>query len=338
MNFKPFNNELQWPEKNHLACATVFYLQKENCMKALEKFKGKWRSEILNKGHGQSNLLTHSIDQSGMREVFYKYQKPVISIAKLPSYSFFLQIQFILATACISKDENDFYIIENPVKKDILFKIPIIPGTTWKGHLRWTAGKAVERAGTEGEKIATRLQSVKLFGNENVSQERYFDSMMSSEIGRLRFAVELKQWANKDRLRKGRLNFYPTFFQEIGLEVINPHDRKTKAGTNPIFIESVPVGAKGIFSLLYSPFDLVGRSNATVKENVAADLNLVFDTVREMMLTYGFSAKKSSGFGVIEDNFEEGTFTMKDKPTRSFKNFDEMETIIETVSQEILEG
>ncbi len=98
----------------------------------------------------------------------------------------------------------------------------------------------------------------------------------------------------------GRLRFYPTFFNLISLEVINPHDRQTRAGKQPIYFESVPVGASGIFSLLYAPF------NSVTEVEAKADLILVTKAISEMLLTYGFSAKKSSGFGEVNDELSKG--------------------------------
>ena len=40
--------------------------------------------------------------------------------------------------------------------------------------------------------------------------------------------------------RRGRLAFFATYFDRMGLEIINPHKRDTGVGTNPIYIESVP--------------------------------------------------------------------------------------------------
>jgi CRISPR-associated protein Cmr2 len=96
----------------------------------------------------------------------------------------------------------------------------------------------------------------------------------------------------------GRLRFYPTFFDRISLEVINPHGRTTRAGIQPIYFESVPAGAHGVFSLLYVPF------NSVMVAEAQADLALVAVAVRGMMLTYGFSAKKSSGFGEAQDGIQ----------------------------------
>jgi hypothetical protein len=100
-------------------------------------------------------------------------------------------------------------------------------------------------------------------------------------------------------MRQGRLHFYPTFFDRIGLEVINPHSRKTKAGKNPIMIEVAPPGASGVFSLFYCPFDLVGEAEETVVKQVREDLGFTCFAVEQMMRFYGFSAKKSKGYSGI---------------------------------------
>ena len=63
-----------------------------------------------------------------------------------------------------------------------------------------------------------------------------------------------------------------TFFDLIDVEVINPHSRKTRAGTHPIYLECVPQGAKGTFSLLYVPFDLIGADKAEIRRQALEDL------------------------------------------------------------------
>jgi CRISPR-associated protein Cmr2 len=99
----------------------------------------------------------------------------------------------------------------------------------------------------------------------------------------------------------GRLMCYPTFFDLIDLEVINPHSRKTRAGTQPIYFECVPAGAKGTFSLLYVPFDLIGQPGERIKQQARLDLQTVCPAITALMLTYGFSAKRTSGFGAAHD-------------------------------------
>lgn len=202
------------------------------------------------------------------------FDAPVIeSFDNLPPYSLFVQFTFKLATPYLSKDNDEFYMYDNPISKDKVFKVPIVSASTWKGNLRWVARQC---EGLNPERPDTS-EITRLFGNEKGQEERF---------------------------RKGRLNFYTTFFNEIGLEVINPHDRKTKAGTVPIFLESVPTGATGTFTMLYVPFDLLGKPDKEVTQQVADDMELAYYSLCKMMLTYGFSAKKSSGFGVIKDEFK----------------------------------
>ncbi|MFW0885020.1 RAMP superfamily CRISPR-associated protein [Candidatus Acidulodesulfobacterium sp. H_13] len=186
----------------------------------------------------------------------------------MPKYSLFLQFKFFLSTPYISRDDEGFYIIDNPIKKDKVFKVPMVSGSSWKGNMRWVA----QHIETDPAKI------INLFGNEKKVEKDF---------------------------KRGRLNFYTTFFNQIGLEVINPHDRKTKAGIQPIYIESVPGGADGTFSLLYMPFDLMGRPGTEVKEEVIKDLEAIYPAIKNMMLTYGFSAKRSSGFGIAKNELSD---------------------------------
>ncbi len=106
----------------------------------------------------------------------------------------------------------------------------------------------------------------------------------------------------EEMFRAGRLHFYSTFFTRLGLEVINPHDRETGSGRQPIYIECVPAGAQGTFSLLYVPFDLIGhKSEDEIRAEARDDLKRVAEAISTMMLTYGFSAKRTSGYGTAED-------------------------------------
>lgn len=273
----------------------------------------------------------------------------------LPFGSFMIQFSFILVKPYLSKDDEEFYICENPIRKDKVFKIPMITGTSWKGNLRWTSMKIFTDRLPEtikenqlNEFLEYRSQLVRLFGYEKDAIEDYLDSILAEKLpGGLNEENKTKVKSNfdvflKDRGytkpgvegRRGRLNFYPTFFDRIGLEVINPHDRKTKTGTQPIYIESVPNGTTGTFSLLYVPFDLIGKATDTVKKEVKEDLEFVYKATIEMMLTYGFSAKKSSGFGIIKDKFDsEGYFDMSGITVskKDFLNFKGLEEIISSV-------
>ncbi|MCQ3972423.1 MAG: CRISPR-associated protein [Anaerolineae bacterium] len=235
------------------------------------------------------------------------WQPVVPDFTALPAYSAFLQFQFTLASPYISRDDEIFHINDNPVRKDKVFKVPLVAGTAWKGNLRWTAihllvlrwhkTQAAEQLAEE------RFRLTLLFGDEvgegeNRGLAKYLDELSAEAATLYRQKVrDHFSLAERPPLpnHAGRLRFYPTFFDRVSLEVINPHDRTTRAGKQPIYFESVPAGANGVFSLLYVPF------NGIAEVEAQADLTLIASAIREMMLTYGFSAKKSGGFGEAQD-------------------------------------
>ncbi|MCI0721686.1 MAG: CRISPR-associated protein [Acidobacteria bacterium] len=247
--------------------------------------------------------------------------KPSFSLLSLPTGSWLLQFEFTLAKSWMSKDDTPFYVSDrvNPVRKDKVFKVPVMSAASWKGLLRWTAMHvrlALNRDQLKTEDFAReRVRQALLFGDEKGEEPgqpkdfaAYLDGL-NGDAGLIyrRLVKEhfgLSADAQEMPHHSGRLNFYPTFFDLIDVEVINPHSRKTKAGTNPIYLECVPASAKGTFSLLYVPFDLVGESENEVKTQAQEDLGLVAEGVSAMMLTYGFSAKRTSGFGTAQDGTE----------------------------------
>lgn len=237
--------------------------------------------------------------------------KPAIpDMGTLPSHSLFLQFQFTLAKPYLSRDDEIFYINDNPVRKDKVFKIPMVAGIAWKGNLRWTATHMMVLRWHEFHDVnqlaEERFRLTRLFGDEVGEGEgrnlaKYLDGLSQEAASRYRQLVrEYFKRTGDDPLpnHAGWLRFYPTFFDRISLEVINPHDRQTRTGKHPIYFESVPIGATGTFSLLYVPL-------GPVDENLArADLQTTVEAIREMMRIYGFSAKKSCGFGEAEEEIK----------------------------------
>lgn len=199
--------------------------------------------------------------------------EPTLDLAILPPCTFALHFTFSLAQPYLSKDDNPFYIIDNPIVRDKVFRLPMVRPSSWKGSLRhalWQAGR------TKDDPLIQRL-----FGEAN---------------------------DNDNTGKAGRLHFYPTFFDRTSLEIINPHNHTTRVGKNPILLESVPADASGTFTLLYAPFDRIGEEAAETHVEVAADLKLVVEGVQAMMTLYGFGAKTSSGFGLAAERLMEGLF------------------------------
>ena len=193
---------------------------------------------------------------------------PDFDITIFPTFTLWLQFPFRLTKAYLSKDDRDFYIVDNPIRRDKVFQLPYVAPTSWKGNLR----AALWNLGYEENTLPIR----RLFGNERASEKHFC---------------------------AGRLHFFPTFFRRQSLEIINPHDHNRRVGKNPILFECVPPGTPGVFSLLYVPFDRVGGDERETRNQVAEDLALLAQGIPAMFCTYGFGAKTSSGFGTAVDTF-----------------------------------
>jgi CRISPR-associated protein Cmr2 len=199
----------------------------------------------------------------------------------------------------------------------------------WKGALRaamsyqladwWLGLDDEERAQRKnyGQFVAQRATMTKLLGNEKgvlVGEDgglnTYLDQVGGQRLGEI-YRRFLRRFFTSTGFRAGRLRFFPTFFTRIGLEVINPHERSTRAGTQPIYIECVPQDAEGTFALLYVPFDLVGKPTDIVGHEVADDLRVLGPAANAMLVTYGFGAKTSSGFGTVANDVKDGNLKIR---------------------------
>lgn len=221
------------------------------------------------------------------------------NILFLPNNSFCLNLHFHLIKPFISKDDDSFYIHQNPIRKEWVTKQPMISPTNWKGAFR-----AVLRDTQDEKKI------IHLLGNDRL-EENLFE--------------------------RGRLIFSPTFFNKIGIETINPQDRKTSAGSGVITIECVPIPTKGVFSLLYMPLFV---ENPTISppswKEVLEDLCIVCETANSMLCEKGFGAKTSSGYGRAKIEKWEIAINHRDKVSREpyiCKPFDLYNNLLEWIDK-----
>jgi CRISPR-associated protein Cmr2 len=232
-----------------------------------DEIREKWKMDNMSK-----KIDTRS------NSLFGLIQYPKIDISYLPEYSFILQFKFTLKKPYISRDEQDFYIIDNPIRKDKVFGHPYVAPSSWKGSLKAALWQLGHKA--DNEEIR------RIFGNERSAEEH-------------------------ERIRAGRLHLFPTFFSEKSLEIINPHDRERRVGTIPIFIESVPANTSGLFTLLYVPFDLIGKEENVTKKQMVEDIQLINSGLNAMFMDYGFGAKTSSGYGIAKSDVTDGLITLK---------------------------
>lgn len=182
---------------------------------------------------------------------------------------FSLTVHFTLQTPWYSKDDRPFHVLDNPIRKDRVFGVPFMSAASWKGLLRWACRM---EAGLLGhlEKHDNQLRGwqdpdwiVHLFGNEKGAREEF---------------------------ERGALAFRPTWFDKVGFEVINPHDRKRRAGTQPIVYEVVPPGSGGMLRLVYAPRPSAAAPTDTFKK--------LFDAIEKLLTVYGISAKRTAGWGL----------------------------------------
>ena len=181
------------------------------------------------------------------------------------------QVDFELLTPWYSRDDRLFHVMDNPVRKDRVFGVPFMAASSWKGLLRW-ACRMQEGLPEYLEKHNSKMDGwrdpdwiLHLFGNEKGEGEEF---------------------------SRGALVFYPTWFNKIGFEVINPHSRERRAGTQPIYYEVVPPGARGTLSLLYAPWP--GMKSHPKPEDVFPKL---LEIIEALLTTYGISAKRTVGWG-----------------------------------------
>jgi len=204
----------------------------------------------------------------------------------LPDGSWLLNMEFKLTRPFASKSEcefhefrqsnargrTEFHEIQAPIVRDHLTGLPTVKPTTWKGHLAFAAKR---------EGLADHVR------------RRLFGTIRDDESG-----------------SAGRLHFFPTFFKnQTAREVVTPLWRDTRTpARGPIDIEVVAVGQQGKFCLLY-----VSRPRGPNwhSEQVADDLVAASRAIRAMLLDYGFSAKKTSGWGVVVDSLVPGVVTAK---------------------------
>ncbi|WP_421658962.1 hypothetical protein [Leptothermofonsia sp. ETS-13] len=199
----------------------------------------------------------------------FQFLPKLSDLDRLPRLSFMLRIPFKLRKPYLSKDDRAFHLLDNPVRKDKVFQTPMVASTSWKGALHnamiqqlveWWCNIDDKTSRTHRkELLARRISIARLFGTEkgididDRELESYLDSLGDDHLARW-YRRYIRRYIASSGFFAGRLYFYPTFFDKIGLEVINPHDRKKGTGKNPILIECVPIGATGELVILYVPF------------------------------------------------------------------------------------
>ncbi len=235
-------------------------------------------------------------------------------LRRLIQNSILIKISFKLRKSYTSKDEGEFHVIadkngpkplKNPIVRDRFLGCPMVRPSTWKGHLRFAAEKVeILDTGSDESKRKTILGG--LFGSEPEDENNL----------------------------KGRLYFFPTFFNDDGeKDIITPLDRKTRTPVkkrSPIPLEVMKAGKIGDFYLLYVPYP---KGNDFMEEHIREELTFLAEALKLMFYTYGFSAKKTSGFGVIEKKLEKGVVWLKTGTETREDSFSEVDELIDRLNE-----
>jgi len=254
-----------------LACALV-ERTKEMAKSGHPKHGGGYQSLVFDpRGPNVYNRQEIAPNLKLMAEL--ELYPPQPSIQQLPYLTSFIQIHFTLVTPVMLRGMEKFYIHENPLLRETVFKVPLVPSSSWKGTFR---------------KVGRHLL---------VSMREYEDS-----FDRL-FGYTTSD--EETAAQRGCLHFYPTFFDRMGLDVINPHDRRTKAGTVPITMEIVIPTARGTLTLLYAPSEISYTTKISeLKKVVAKDLTFLMEVIYYAFHTYGVGGKLSDGYGLVRQRYE----------------------------------
>ncbi|SHH22100.1 CRISPR-associated protein Cmr2 [Thermosyntropha lipolytica DSM 11003] len=284
-------------------------------------------------------------------------------VDNLLPYSFVIWGVFTLKGPYFSKDDDEFYLIHNPVLKDKAFKVPMIRGSSWKG----TLGNAFKDLLNECQDINRKRSLVNSYlrifgaGSENIkviedylqgsssNLEEFKDKVLEFVLFELGMKVDKefisevkneKSWEGLQKIleqkisakiikereslpwefqtHRGRTIFYPTYFDRISLEVINPHDRRRRAGKKPIFYEVVPAcGTQGICQIVYVPFDGMWEDETLLHE-IKDDLENLLEAL-EKVAENGVGAKTKLGWGSFE--WKEKFYAVKGKSELNLGNY-----------------
>lgn len=199
-----------------------------------------------------------------------------------------IKVEFALEQPWYSKDDRPFHVLDNPVRKDRVFGVPFISGSTWKGLLRWACRM-------KDGKLKKHLKEHNM-QTEGWEEPDWILHLFGNEKGE----------TQPEKFHRGALVFYPTWFSKVGFEVINPHSRETRAGKGPIFYEVVPEGTDGALRILYAP-----PPNSRDEVEPADAVSNLIDAIHDLLTEYGMSAKRTAGWGTAR--VETWSAQMKDR-------------------------
>ncbi len=230
------------------------------------------------------------------------------NIALYPAGSALLTLKFRLLSPLLTRDDDPFYLFDNPVRRDHIFGVPYLAAASVKG----LAFDAYQR-GFPNAEIAEALDPELSPVARSMARTRQFrlQDGESNDKGHARRLFGLADDGLKSTVddqpeepsQAGRLHFSPVWFPAVQYLVMNPGDAKTGLGTIPIQFEAIaphtasgkPVEAE-IQVVYFNPAGTRDSDTATVRGDLARWLA----AVAVWWPVLGLGAKRLAGYGAIE--------------------------------------
>lgn len=220
-----------------------------------------------------------------------KLLKPEFDVAALPEFSAAITLQFQLLSPLLTRDDDAFYLFDNPVRKDHVFGVPHLAAASLKG----LAADAFQRGFPGDVPWAT------LGGND---QERTMHYRIDQPMARRLFGVASDDTDNAGTGQGGRVHFSPVWFSYVQLLVMNPtKEDGTGLGSFPIHFEAVaPIDdarkpVKADIGFYY--FNPAGADHAD-EATARTDLACLVGALAAWWPALGLGAKRLAGYGAIE--------------------------------------
>jgi hypothetical protein len=252
------------------------------------ELQGVERQEALDdpkKARGNARALpcaTREIDRAGLRVT-------PVDISVLPPFSAAVTLRFRLLTPLLTRDDDPFYLFDNPVRKDHVYGVPFLAAASLKG----LAADAFQRG------FPHELPWTGLGKDDQVRTMRYRQDTAAAK--RL-FGIASDDPAQLAS-EAGRLHFSPLWFSHVQYLVMNPtRTDGSGIGTQPIQFEAVaPVTEKGkpvqaeINFFYFNPAGAKDSDEATAR----ADLACFVGALAAWWPALGLGAKRLAGYGAI---------------------------------------
>ena len=208
------------------------------------------------------------------------------ALAGFPRYSARLLLSFKLLTPLITKDDDPFYLFDNPARKDHLLGLPYLSAASLKG----LSADAYQRAFPNPRPWPE-------LGKDDPDRTRAFrhaDSHAKRLFGIADDGVKIENENNPSE--KGRLHFSPVWFNQLQLLVMNPGNPANATGTLPIQFEAIAPNQTGILEVVYfNPHGIKDSDETTAR----ADLARWLAAVATWWPVLGLGAKRLAGYGAI---------------------------------------